>query len=98
MYCITGHCLQKRVLSFHSYMFSHVTDTSTVSPRPLTGEERLLKDLFLDYNPSARPVIDPIQTVPVSIYFALLSIKDLVSGGNVSVIKHTQHVYRTIGG
>ena len=90
--------LQKIVLSYHSYMFSRVTDTSAVSPRPLTGEERLLKDLFLGYNPSARPVIDPIQTAPVSIYFALLSIKDLVSGGNVAVIKHTQHVYRIIGG
>lgn len=31
-----------------------------------SDEERLLRYLFADYNPSARPVIDSNKTVPVA--------------------------------
>ena len=47
--------------------------------RGLSDEESLLEELFGDYNPSARPVIDSSSTVPVQIQFSLMHIKDLVS-------------------
>lgn len=44
----------------------------------LSDEEQLFKNLFREYNPSARPVINSSRTVMVSIQFSLLHIKDLV--------------------
>ena len=53
--------------------------------RNLSGEEALFKELFDDYNPSARPVMDSSHTVNVEIGFSLLHIKDLVS---TAICKH----------
>ena len=44
-----------------------------------SDEERLLSQLFSNYNPSARPVMNSSKTVPVAIQFSLMHIKDLVS-------------------
>lgn len=45
----------------------------------MTDEEILLKKLFDHYNPTARPVLDSVDSVQVSIEFSLMHIKDLVS-------------------
>jgi hypothetical protein len=45
----------------------------------LSEEEKLLHDMFLDYNPSARPVMNSSKTVDVEIQFSLMHIKELVS-------------------
>ena len=50
----------------------------TVLGHRMSDEEVLLHELFQDYNPSARPVINSSQTVPVSIEFSLLQIQELV--------------------
>ena len=54
--------------------------------RDQADEERLLKLLFSEYNPAARPVINSSKTVPVILQFSLMHIKDLVSAASVSVI------------
>jgi len=43
----------------------------------ITDEEKLLRMLFEDYNPEARPVINSTKTVIVDMQFSLLQIKDL---------------------
>ena len=42
-------------------------------------EEKLLDYLFVNYNPSARPVLNSSKTVFVRLAFSLLQIQDLVS-------------------
>ncbi len=59
---------------YHFYVFLEKPDS-----RPQSDEEVLLQELFGDYNPSARPVIDSSDTVRVEIQFSLMHIKDLVS-------------------
>ena len=56
------------------------TDTPPGSFRTrISDEERLLKDLFQSYNPSARPVIKSKKTVKVKMQFSLMHIQELVS-------------------
>jgi len=45
----------------------------------LTDEERLIKELFVDYNPTARPVINNKKTVVIDIQYSLQQIKQLDS-------------------
>ena len=47
--------------------------------RNLTVGERLINDLFTDYNPSALPTYDLDQPVLISISFSLLQLIGLVS-------------------
>ena len=61
------------------------TDTgggdSSAAPRrrrPVTAEERLIHDLFIDYDTDARSVVRTASTVVVSIQFLLLQINRLV--------------------
>ena len=44
-----------------------------------SDEERLLDYLFMDYNPSARPVLNSSKTVGVDLMFSLMHIQELVS-------------------
>ena len=44
-----------------------------------SDEERLLNQLFADYNQFARPLIRSTSTVTVTLQFSLLNLKDLVS-------------------
>ena len=44
-----------------------------------SDEERLLQNIFNNYNPSARPVINSSETVFVQMQFSLMHIKELVS-------------------
>ena len=50
--------------------------------RPVTAEERLIHDLFIDYDTDARSVVRTASTVVVSIQFLLLQINRLVRGHN----------------
>ena len=54
--------------------------TEQIRTTRLSDEERLLKDLFMNYNPSARPVIASKKTVKVKMQFSLMHIQELVSG------------------
>ena len=58
----------------------------------MSDEERLFKELFEDYNPSARPVMNSSKTVSVAIMFSLLHIKELVSHLNVYLPNELNHI------
>ena len=70
-----------RVLEYFCVVI-FVSWTRVTSVRPLSEEELLMRDLFVDYNPSARPVLHSKSTVNVSMLFSLLHIQDLVSDVN----------------
>jgi len=45
----------------------------------ITDEEKLIRELFADYNPAARPVIKANKPVQIDIQYSLLQIKELDS-------------------
>ncbi len=65
-----------------------ICHTGKKDGRGLSDEEMLLEELFSDYNPSARPVIDSSSTVPVQIQFSLMHIKDLVSESSTILVRN----------
>ena len=58
-----------------------IADDSNVKfpKRPVTSEERLIHDLFVDYDTDARPVVNTTTSVLVTVQFLLLHIHRLVN-------------------
>ena len=54
-------------------------------------EEKLLDYLFVNYNPSARPVLNSSKTVFVRLAFSLLQIQDLVSVAQFRYLCFVKH-------
>lgn len=71
--------LKKSSGSKFSYPYYFTNSKETRKLRNTTDEERLIKDLFTDYDPDARAVPLDSHVVTVEIQYTLIRIQKLVS-------------------